>query len=230
MSGETGDEIIRLTRAQVREVDRLSIEEFHIPGIVLMENASRAAADVALGMMIDFRVKNVLILCGGGNNGGDGLAVARHLHNRGAGITVALTTDPNRYKGDALTNWQIVQAMRLPVIDATPETIRATDDVLVIDAMFGTGLTDPPRDPFPQIVQAIADSDNPVLSIDVPSGLDCDTGEPLGFIAVAADRTVTFVAPKTGFVNPAAVKHLGEVIVGDIGCPRELVQRVHRGA
>ena len=225
MGGETG-KVVRLTRAQVREVDRLAIEEFHIPGIVLMENAARGVVDVALEMMIDFRVTKAMILCGGGNNGGDGLAVARHLHNRRADVIVGLTTDPQRYKGDALTNWQIVQAMRLPVINATPELIRKMDDTLVIDAIFGTGLAEPPREPFPAIVQAIADSDNPVLAIDVPSGLDCDTGEALGPAAVAADRTVTFVAAKAGFSSPAAAKYLGEVIVADIGCPRELVERV----
>jgi NAD(P)H-hydrate epimerase len=227
MSRETA-EVVCLTRAQVRELDRLAIEEYHVPGIVLMENAARAATDAALALMIDFRVSKALILCGGGNNGGDGLAVARHLHNRRAEVMIALTIDPARYKGDALINWQIVQSMRLPVIQATPETIRATDDVLIIDAIFGTGLSEPPRDPFPALVRAVADSENPVLAIDVPSGLDCDTGEPLGPAAIATDRTVTFVASKTGFANPAATKYLGEVIVGDIGCPRELIERVRR--
>jgi NAD(P)H-hydrate epimerase len=231
MSGERaepGREIVRLTRAQVREVDRLSIEEFRIPGIVLMENAARAAAAVALAMMIDFRVSSALILCGGGNNGGDGLAVARHLHNAGADVRIALTNDPARYEGDALTNWKIVQAMKLPVVNATPDAIRAADDVLIVDAIFGTGLSKPPRDPFPALVDAIVDGENPLLAIDVPSGLDCDTGEPLGPAAVVADRTITFVAEKTGFENPAARRYLGEVTVGDIGCPRELIARVRQ--
>jgi NAD(P)H-hydrate epimerase len=226
MSGEPTQPPVLLTRAQVREVDRLAIEEFHIPGIVLMENASRAVVDEALALMVDFRVRKALILCGGGNNGGDGLAVARHLHNQGAEVTLALTTDPARYTGDALTNWKIASAMQLPVTNATPELIRAFDDGLIIDAIFGTGLAEPPREPFPLLVQAIADSEQPVLAVDVPSGLDCDIGQPLGPAAVIADRTVTFVAPKAGFANPSAAHYLGQVIVGDIGCPRVLIDRV----
>lgn len=238
MTGEPADpttapptppaEPLRLTRAQVREVDRLAIEEYGIPGVVLMENAARAVTEAALALMIDFRTPRALVLCGGGNNGGDGLAAARHLHNRGAEVLVALAVDPARYAGDALVNWRIVQAMKLPVRDATPEEIAAFDDSLVIDALFGTGLTQPPRDPFPALVQAIADSDNPVLAVDVSSGLDCDTGHPLGPAAVVADRTVTFVAEKTGFASPAARRYLGDVIVADIGCPRELISRVTR--
>ena len=113
---------IRLTRNQVREIDRRSIEQYHIPGMVLMENASRAVAEV--GRIDEPGRRRVLILCGGGNNGGDGLAVARHLHNHGLSISIGLTTDPARYKGEALTNWQIVQAMALPTSPATPDAIR----------------------------------------------------------------------------------------------------------
>src|SRR5688572_22842565 len=139
------DEIIRLTRAQVREVDRLAIEEYHVPGVVLMENAARAVSESACALMIDFRVNRALILCGGGNNGGDGLAVARLLHNRGAEVTIGLTIDATKYKGDALINWRIVEAMRIPVQAATPELIGGWGDGLTVDAIFGTGLTDPPR-------------------------------------------------------------------------------------
>src|SRR5690348_5632177 len=106
--------MLRLTRAQVRDIDRRAIEQYHIPGIVLMENAARAAANAACDLLRGECVGEVLILCGGGNNGGDGLAVARHLHNRGADVFIALATDPAHYKGDAQTNWKIVQAMAIP--------------------------------------------------------------------------------------------------------------------
>jgi hydroxyethylthiazole kinase-like uncharacterized protein yjeF len=132
--------MIRLTRAQVREIDRRSIEEFHIPGIVLMENAARAAADVACDMLDGNCVGEVLILCGGGNNGGDGLAVARHLHNRGADVALALTIDPAQYKGDARINWRIAGAMNIPWRRADPALILASPALLLIDAIFGTGL------------------------------------------------------------------------------------------
>src|SRR6266566_55562 len=172
--------MVSLTREQVRQVDRLAIEKYHIPGIVLMENAARGATDVAIEMLGPKSNQNVLILCGGGNNGGDGLAAARHLHNRGHAVTIGLLTDPARYKGDAKTNWDIIQSMRLPASPTDPESIRRTRADLILDSIFGTGLTDAPRDPFPQIVDAIRDHGAPVLAVDLPSGLDCDTGQPLG--------------------------------------------------
>ncbi|MBV8782011.1 MAG: NAD(P)H-hydrate epimerase [Phycisphaerae bacterium] len=208
---------MRLTRTQAREIDRRCVEEFHIPSIILMENAARAVADAAMQMLSERR--SVLILCGGGNNGGDGLAAARHLHNRGCAITIGLTIDPAKFKGDALTNWQIVQAMNLPVIEAVPDAIAVSDADLIIDAIFGTGLDKPPRPPFDQIVAAIEQSKKPVLAVDVPSGLDCDTGKPLG-PCIRATATVTFVAEKAGFPN--AADWTGRVIIGDIGAPRDL--------
>jgi NAD(P)H-hydrate epimerase len=219
----------RLTRQQVREVDRIAIERYRVPGVVLMENAALAAADVACDMLDDDCVGEVLIACGGGNNGGDGLAVARHLHNRGADVSVALTIDPAKFKGDALINWRIVEAMGLRVAPATPESIRHTKAVLLIDAVFGTGLSEAPRDPFPSLVAAIEQSRVPVLAIDIPSGLNCDTGEPFG-PCVRATRTITFVAEKAGFASPAAQPYLGRVTVGDIGCPREAIEAALRGA
>ena len=217
--------MIRLTRAQVREIDRRSIEEFHIPGIVLMENAARAAADVACDMLDGNCVGEVLILCGGGNNGGDGLAVARHLHNRGADVELALTIDPARYQGDALINWRIARAMNIPWRPADPALILASPALLLIDAIFGTGLEQPPREPFPAIVCAVEQSPIPVLAIDLPSGLDCDTGKPLG-ACIKATRTITFVAEKAGFASADARRYLGEVTVGAIGCPRELIELI----
>ena len=217
--------MIRLTRAQVREIDRLSVERYGIPGIVLMENAALAATDVACDMLGGECLGEVLILCGGGNNGGDGLAIARHLHNRGASSFIALTTDPGDYKGDALINYNIVRQMNLPIAPANVEKIRRTDALLIIDAIFGTGLNRPPREPFPEIALAVRESRKPVLAIDVPSGLDCDTGKAPG-ACIEATRTVTFVAEKVGFANPEAQRFLGSVIVGDIGCPRELIREV----
>ena len=220
-----GGEPLRLTRAQVREVDRLAIEEYGVPGVVLMENAARAVADAAMGLMAEFNTRRTLILCGGGNNGGDGLAAARLLKNRDFDVEIAVFADPDRYAGDAAINWRIVRAMGLPVRAATPEFVRAFGNAAVIDAIFGTGLNQPPRQGFGELVTAIAASENAVLAVDVPSGLDCDTGEPLGGVAVAADRTVTFVAEKVGFANPISHRYLGKIIVGDIGCPRDAIRR-----
>ncbi len=214
-----------LTRNQVREIDRRAIEQYGIPGIVLMENAALQAEKIAIDMLGSGSGKHVLILCGGGNNGGDGLAIARHLHNHHMDVTLALTIDPSRYAGDALINWRIIQAMNIPAQPATPQLLRNLDWDLIVDAVFGTGLAQAPRDPFPALAAAVNSSRRPVLAIDIPSGLDCDTGVPPG-ARIIATRTVTFVAPRVGFTNPAAAQYLGEVFVGDIGCPIELIDAV----
>src|SRR6266566_2331993 len=147
--------MVSLTREQVRQVDRLAIEKYHIPGIVLMENAARGATDVAIEMLGPKSNQNILILCGGGNNGGDGLAIARHLHNRGHTTTIALCTDAKKYQGDALINWRIIEAMNLPRLPWQEAFDQFPTPNLIIDAIFGTGLSEPPRPKFPDIVQRV---------------------------------------------------------------------------
>ena len=217
---------MRLTRAQVREIDRRAIAEYHVPAVVLMENAARAVTDVAMDMLRGIDGPRVFIVCGGGNNGGDGLAAARHLHNRGVGVEIVLAVEPASYRGEARVNWEIVGAMKLPV-RGVEEAVRTRVEGgvdLIVDALFGTGLRTPPREP--RYIQWMNDHGVPLLAVDVPSGLDCDTGEPLGGVCVRAARTVTFVAEKVGFVKRISRQYLGEVTVGDIGCPRELIDAV----
>ncbi|MCC6239736.1 MAG: NAD(P)H-hydrate epimerase [Phycisphaerales bacterium] len=211
-----------LTRAQARLIDKIAIEQFHIPGIALMENAARGAADVGLEMLNGKSNPSVLILCGGGNNGGDGLAMARHFHNHGCCVQIGTTVDPARYAGDAAINWRIVQAMQLPQTMATPGLVRATRHDLIVDAIFGTGLDRPPRPPFAALADAVNSAGSPVLAIDLPSGLDCDTGQPLE-TAMIASRTATFVAPKLGFSQMHARRYTGVVTVVDIGCPLQVI-------
>ena len=213
----------RLTRDQVREVDRRAIHELGLPGIVLMENAARALAEVALEMIGGRR--RVLVVCGGGNNGGDGYAVARHLHNRGAAVSILATKSVAELNGDAATNARVATAMGLSIQSATPAAVRAAEVDLIIDALLGTGLTEPPREDAAGLIGAMNAHPAAVLAVDVPSGLDCDTGRPLG-ACVRADRTVTFVAEKAGFSEAAARAFLGEVSVGDIGVPPDLVEAV----
>ena len=112
--------MIRLTRQQVRRLDELATARYGIPPIVLMENAARSAVDVAVNMLGNHLHGEVAIVCGGGNNGGDGLAIARHLHNRGAKVTIWLACDPGKYHNEALTNFQIAQAMKLDMYPAEP--------------------------------------------------------------------------------------------------------------
>jgi NAD(P)H-hydrate epimerase len=220
--------MIRLTREQVREIDRRAIEVFHIPGIVLMENAARAVVEAAVEMMTSVDRPTVGIVCGGGNNGGDGLAVARHLHNAGWHVSVVIATNKD-YTGDAAINHRIARAMQLETVSLydAEDVVNEHAVDLVIDALFGTGLTREPEKNHRVLIELMNDSRLPVLAVDLPSGMNCDTGEPAG-VCVKATRTVTFVAEKAGFANPASKLFTGGVTVGDIGCPRELIDEVAR--
>ena len=215
--------MIRLTRTQVREVDRLCVERYHIPGIVLMENAARAVFDEVQLVAGSMRADSVVIFCGPGNNGGDGLAVARHAHNFGMPVSIILAVDPQSYRGDARSNWEIVREMKIPIADAPPDSREAQ---IFIDALFGTGLSKPPAGKALELIEFInSQSHAYAIAVDLPSGLDCDTGEPMG-ACVKAKNTVTFVAEKAGFANPRSTIYTGKVIVGDIGAPRELIQEL----
>jgi NAD(P)H-hydrate epimerase len=209
-----------LSRAEVRELDRRAIEEFGVPGIVLMENAGRGAAELL--MRLNPERLPVLILCGPGNNGGDGFVMARHLDIHGWPVGVRLYSAPERLSGDAAVNYRPVarSGIESTVMPSGPLP-RST---WIVDALFGTGLTRPLTAPFDDVAAAVNASGNPVLAVDIPSGLDCDTGRPLG-PTIRATHTATFVAWKKGFLEPEARPWLGEVHVIDIGAPKKLVDR-----
>src|SRR5437762_4226923 len=169
-----------LNREQVREIDRRAIEEFGVPGVVLMENAGRGAAEVLLSLGAN---GPVVICCGKGNNGGDGFVIARHLDNRGVGVRVLLFARPEELTGDAAVNFRIIERAGLPIL-IQPDLAALAGELApaawVVDALFGTGLSGALRPPFDAIIAAINASGRPVLAVDIPSGLDCDTGLSLG--------------------------------------------------
>ncbi|HMF20287.1 MAG TPA: NAD(P)H-hydrate epimerase [Gemmataceae bacterium] len=213
-----------LSRSEVRELDRRAIEEFGVPGVVLMENAGRGAAELLLNLGIHGRV---LICCGKGNNGGDGFVIARHLANRGANVQALLCAPREELTGDALINFTILERGQYPLL-FLPSSLGGLQEELarsewVVDALFGTGLSGPVRPPFDRTIEAINARPNHVLAVDIPSGLDCDSGQPLG-ATIRAEQTATFVAPKRGFAHPAAAAHTGLVHVVDIGLPRILLE------
>lgn len=210
--------MITLTRAQVSEIDRRATGEFGVPSIVLMENAGRGATEVL--MRLNVERKPVLVVCGKGNNGGDGFVIARHLDNQGWPVTVHLAANPNELRGDAAINFEIVRRSGIAICE-----LPASIDGWIVDALFGTGLAGPIKPPLDHIIEWINHSGSRVLAVDIPSGLDCDTGAPLG-PTVRADHTVTFVALKAGFVNSAAKEWLGKMHVFDIGAPRKLIEQV----
>jgi len=216
-----------LSRAAVRAIDRRAIEEFGVPGVVLMENAGRGAAEVLHALGVGGRV---VICCGKGNNGGDGFVIARHLDNKAVPVHVWLFARPEELTGDAAIHYHIIARSGLPLTVAGADFDEAAfraelgTATWVVDALFGTGLSGPVRPPFDRVIAAINACGRPVLAVDIPSGLDCDTGQPLG-PTVRATHTVTFVAEKQGFAAPEARAWLGTVHVVDIGAPRVLLEK-----
>ncbi len=216
-----------LTRAQVRELDRRAITEYGLPGLVLMENAGRGAAELVRSLNVNR--ERILILCGPGNNGGDGFVMARHLQNAGLDADVLLFGEIDQLPTDARTNSQVwAKCGPLWTAPATgdldAEVRRVIDGARgwIVDALFGTGLARALVEPFAGLVAAVNGRGLPVFAVDIPSGLDCDTGLTLG-PTIRATHTATFVAPKVGFRTPAAAPYLGTVTVIDIGAPKKLV-------
>lgn len=210
-----------LSREETRALDRRVIDEFGMPGIVLMENAGRGIAGVLLAKQPQGRV---VICAGKGNNAGDGFVLARHLDNAGVEVRILTVDAADSFTGDAATMYHIVERSGLPIrhiIAAHDTELRrelAAADWLV-DALFGTGLRGPVRPPYDRVITAINDAGRRVLAVDIPSGLDCDLGLPQG-PTVRADVTATLLAAKKGFANPQAQAWLGELHVLDIGAPR----------
>src|SRR5262245_20259684 len=197
-----------LSRAEVRELDDRAIHEFGVPGVVLMENAGRGATELLV--QLNPERQRVLILCGPGNNGGDGFVMARHLQNRGIDVDVLLFGSVEQLSPDARVNgldWQRSGPLWDSPLDrpVTAEVRRAINRCpgWIVDALFGTGLTRALGPPFDEVVAAVNAGGRPVLAVDLPSGLDCDTGKPLG-PTIRATHTATFVAHKKGFLVPEA--------------------------
>ncbi len=218
---------------QLRELDRRAIDELGIPGAVLMENAGRGAAEQLLSFVRECRsiaAPRTLIVCGGGNNGGDGYVVARHLHAAGVRVELASSVVGTALRGDARIMRLVVERMRLPLRDLASASelgdLERFD--VVVDALLGTGFEGELAGPLLEWVRAINAATKPiVVALDLPSGLDCDRGIASPE-AVRAHLTTTFAAPKTGFANASARAHLGRVVLCSIGVPPELVADVAR--
>jgi len=214
-----------LTRDQVRRIDALAVEEYHMPSVVLMENAGRNAAQIINRQYADLAEKRVVIFCGPGNNGGDGFCVARHLHNAGWDVRVILAVPEQNLKGDALTNYKIIRETTICVEPPTSAR-RALDwSGIIVDGLLGTGFTGQVRKPLDQLIDQINASGKPIVAVDVPSGLDCQSGQPADS-TIRAAMTVSFVAVKSAMTGRQAMRYVGRVITADIGVPIELVRRI----
>lgn len=230
-----------LSVAQARAVDRLAVEELGLPSIVLMENAAINAVAAVLDYLdaevgVEPGEARVVVLCGTGNNGGDGYAIARHLHNWGVHIHLIAVGDAGKLDGDARVNADVCRCMDLPIhvivaegdIDAAGDHLERAD--ILIDALLGTGFRgggSGVREPMASLIRLINAAEKPVIAIDVPSGMNADTGAvgDDGQTTIHAALTVTFVDRKRGYDAPAAAALIGRVVVADIGVPPELVQR-----
>jgi NAD(P)H-hydrate epimerase len=222
---KTDDKSLLMSGEQVRAFDAWATNELGVPGMVLMENAGRSCAELIAEKFSATDKPRVCIFCGTGNNGGDGFVIARHLLNAGFKPVVVLCGRRNKIKGDARANLGIIEELGVPIeqldVDA-PDDINskvkslAKDACLIVDAIFGTGLTGQLRDEYKRLIEAINSLGCPILSVDIPSGLDCDTGQPL-VTAIKARWTVTFVAAKKGFVLETAQTYTGEIYVASIG-------------
>jgi NAD(P)H-hydrate epimerase len=196
-----------------------------MPGVVLMENAGRSCAELIIKRLSETDVSSVCIFCGTGNNGGDGYVIARHLSNCGINVRVVICGDRAKIKGDAKINLDIIEGMRVSVevmdmaeekIDGQVRKFSEGCDMFV-DGLFGTGLKGEPYSEYLRLIRSINSSGIRVVAIDIPSGLDCDSGIPMGD-AIKAAATITFVAVKKGFVVCAhSAKYTGDVFVASIG-------------
>lgn len=218
-----------LTRHWVREIDRRAIAEFGMSGLVLMENAARGAVELLLKLGA---AGPIVIACGKGNNAGDGFAMARLLDERRVPVKVLLWSDPAKLIGDAAANFAILQKCQIPIkvydhYDAHSLDHQLTGCDWIVDALLGTGASGEPRTPLDQVIAHLNRHPAQRLAIDLPSGLDCDTGVAAR-ATIRADHTVTFVAPKPGLLLESAKTYVGKMHIAQIGAPRILVEDVLR--
>jgi NAD(P)H-hydrate epimerase len=221
-------EPLTLTRKQAQEIDRRAAEELGLLGLVLMENAGRGVADKLCEIGIEGKV---IVLCGKGNNGGDGFVIARHLELRDYAANVCLFAEPGSLVGDAAVNCRVLERSGIPVrvlgpsLDEAALAAELARADWIVDALLGTGARGEPRTPIDRVIELCNAAPARKLAVDLPSGLDCDTGRAAKS-TFRADHTSTFVGWKAGFLAPEAKPYLGAVHVHDIGVPRRLVEDV----
>lgn len=215
-----------LTRDQSRELDRLAVQQYGMSSLILMENAGRGLADTLETVGIR---GPVAVCCGKGNNAGDGFVLARHLDLRGHEVEVFLWGSADQLRGDALANFEILRKSDVPIrqFDDRHDAVRLEEALVkagwIVDALLGTGVQGEPRPPLDAVIDQINAASARKLAVDVPTGLDCDSGRPSAH-TVRADYTCTFAAAKPGFFAPEARPYIGQLQILDIGVPRKLLE------
>ena len=220
-----------LNADQMREADRRTIQDIGLASLVLMENAGRQVVAAIESLYPDLADRRVAIVCGKGNNGGDGFVVARTLHQRGIDVSVFVIGKITEIKGDARINLEILGRIGQTVVEVADETtwelhgMEITGHDLIIDAMFGIGLTAPLTGFYETVVADLNEGGVPIVAIDMPSGMSADTCDLIGD-AIDATVTVTLGAPKLPLVLPPAESKSGEVVVADIGIPADIFDQL----
>src|ERR1700719_1267156 len=220
-----------LNSTQMREADRRTIEEIAIPSLVLMETAGRQLVAAMEATHSDLLERRVAVLCGRGNNGGDGFVVARTLLQRGVDVAVFLFGRVADVRGDARINLEVLGHLGLTIVEVADSQAwelhfsEVRDCSLIVDAIFGTGLNAPVSGLIESVIADVNASGITVVSIDLPSGLSADSPEPIGE-SVEADTTVTLAAPKLPLVLPPREAHSGDIVIADIGIPSEVLEAV----
>ncbi len=214
---------------QMQQIDRIAIEDYGIPSLALMENAGRAVAGEVITRLAGKRRPRVIVICGPGNNGGDGFVAARHLANAGVDTGIFLLGQAAGLSPDARIHYGVARHCGIPVralrrVDpAARRQIRRAD--MVVDAIFGIGLNREIGQPFREVIELVNISGKQVAAVDIPSGLDGTTGKVWG-VCVRAAVTVTFACAKKGFFKNDGPKVTGKVMVVDIGIPGKIVRRL----
>jgi len=220
-----------VTASQMRQLDKLAIQRYDIPSIILMENAGRAVAD-EVARRIRSKKAQVALFCGIGNNGGDGFVTARHLHNRGFKPIVFFFENPKNMKLDPQVNFKILQKMKVSLNYCSRMTNWKSVSKMIqkchtiVDALFGIGLRREIAEPYYSAIQVMNNSRAIIVSVDIPSGLNADTGEVMG-ICVRAKATVTLGLPKKGFSLKRAHRFTKRVVVADISIPKEVLEQFY---
>ena len=222
--------MIVVTAEQMREIDRLTIEKYGVPSLTLMERAGEAVTQSLLGRFARSVKKGVLIVAGKGNNGGDGLVVARLLKKKRIPCEVALLARPEELSGDAAHNLRAYLKLKGKVSEVSAQHLdllraRISRNALVVDAILGTGIKSEVHGLFAEAINLINAAGLPVVAVDIPSGLDTDKGAPLG-ATVQAEMTVALGFPKLGEIIYPGVKFTGELAVADIGLDERAVAEV----
>ena len=224
-----------LTREQSRRADETAIQKFCIPSLVLMENAGRNCAEALIESSHSAPPDEqaVVVLCGPGNNGGDGFVIARHLYIAGMNVAVVLFRPAEEYSGDAHLNLNSLSQLQMKVfefdfswsddeVQSVFATVGQRETTWIVDALLGTGASGEPREPMARAIRIANQMNVRRFAVDIPTGLDCDTGEAAS-TAFCADVTCTMIDRKAGFENPRAAEYTGKVVVVGIGAPDEIV-------